>query len=80
MLLSVISCSLLSSAQAIAQEIAQEMVQRISPKGRAWFQENYPRHDIETAITDFNRWRAGHKIESANPDAHFRAFVQKWAK
>ncbi len=65
---------------AMGRAAAHEMVQRISHKGRAWFQENYPRHDIETAIGDFNTWREGQKIESANPDAHFRAFVKKWAR
>jgi len=59
---------------------AMQPYNQINEQTREWFAQLYPRHDIDAAIDDFNQWRTGQRIESAYTNAHFRAFVKKWAK
>jgi hypothetical protein len=66
--------------KALAQEKARQMSKQISAKAHEWFAEHYGGWNIEKAIADFEQWRDHRAIESANTDAHFRAFVKKWAQ
>ncbi len=52
----------------------------VSDKACEQFKQEFPRWDVEAAITDFYAWRTDKGQASANTDQHFKAFARTWVK
>lgn len=50
----------------------------VSDKTRAWFKAEFPRYDVDAALSDFYAWREDAEQPSANSDRHFKAFARTW--
>ena len=53
---------------------------QVSDKAREQFKQDFPSWDADAAIADFMTWREEKGQQSANTDAHFRAFARSWVK
>lgn len=53
---------------------------QVSDKGREQFKLDFPRWDVDAAISDFYTWREEKGQVSANTDRHFLGFAKTWSK
>ncbi len=53
---------------------------QVSDKAREQFKRDFPRWDADVVIADFHTWREEKGQQSANTDAHFKAFARSWVE